>query len=161
MPDTLRDKLIQKGWVTEFHVDTLVSLIEEHYAALAALKPEVPTDEAIKDLAQYDCKFDCFDTTTDDGQDGVSWECWDCELLDFARAVLDRWGNHRGILGSSPQPIPVSERLPGPDDCDAEGRCWWIHSTKWSLLHERQARALSYTYWLPAHALPLPSGEVE
>lgn len=30
--DTLRDKLIQKGWVTPFNADTLVRLIEEHYA---------------------------------------------------------------------------------------------------------------------------------
>jgi len=30
--DTLRDKLIQKGWVTSFNAATLVRLIEEHYA---------------------------------------------------------------------------------------------------------------------------------
>lgn len=44
MTDTLRNKLIQKGWVTEFHADTLVSLIEKHYAALA--KPE-PSEEVV------------------------------------------------------------------------------------------------------------------
>lgn len=32
MTNTLRDKLIQKGWVTPFNAATLVHLIEEHYA---------------------------------------------------------------------------------------------------------------------------------
>jgi hypothetical protein len=34
------------------------------------------------------------------------------------RAVLARWGQPA-------TPIPVAERLPGPEDCDADGRCWW------------------------------------
>lgn len=44
MTDTLRDKLINKGWVTSFNADTLVRLIEEHYAELA--KP-VPVSERL------------------------------------------------------------------------------------------------------------------
>ena len=31
MTETLRDKLIQKGWVTNFNANTLVRLIEQHY----------------------------------------------------------------------------------------------------------------------------------
>jgi hypothetical protein len=46
------------------------------------------------------------------------------EAAEYARAVLARWGNHPGSPDSSTQPIPVSERLPGPEDCDAKGRCW-------------------------------------
>jgi hypothetical protein len=39
-------------------------------------------------------------------------------LMDRARAALARWGS------PSIEPVPVSERLPGPEDCDADGRCW-------------------------------------
>jgi hypothetical protein len=57
MSTTLRDKLIQKGWVTDFNADTLVRLIEEHYAALAELQP-IPVSERLpeastKVLAHY------------------------------------------------------------------------------------------------------------
>lgn len=104
MTDTLRDKLINKGWVTSFNVDTLVRLIEEHYA------------ERIK-------------------------------------------------------PVPVSERLPGPEDCDAEGRCWCgtpsfvnsyavTQSAQWRL-SAPDDRFGSELFWLPARALPLPGQEVE
>jgi hypothetical protein len=64
---------------------------------------------------------------------------------------------------SPPQPIPVSERLPGPEDCDAAGMCWW-----WCFPAERWLRcgipkpdptSQIHTHWLPAHALPLPSKE--
>lgn len=51
----------------------------------------------------------------------------------------------------APVPVSVSERLPGPEDCDAEGKCWWFHD-------EDNA---SCSHWLPANALPLPQGEVE
>lgn len=63
-------------------------------------------------------------------------------------------------------PVAVSERLPGPKDCDADGRCWfgtpksdvmeayWVFR-KWA--HRRSWDA----HWLPAHALPVPGQEVE
>jgi hypothetical protein len=67
-----------------------------------------------------------------------------------------------------PQPVAVSERLPVPEDCDAEGRCWWLKDRAnpehdlllptWHL--QRQGPAGSsffrFTHWLPAHALPAP-----
>lgn len=37
MTESLRNKLIQKGWVSNFNADTLVSLIEEHYAEQGAM----------------------------------------------------------------------------------------------------------------------------
>jgi hypothetical protein len=76
------------------------------------------------------------------------------------RAVLQRWGR------STPQPIPVSERLPGPEDCDAEGRCWFwepdcdYNGLKWALVNRTygcNAQESVFTHWLPFHALPLPS----
>ena len=136
-------------------------------------------------------------------------------VVDFARAVLARWGNPapqppaegevaelvawlreqaEHELGSTfdadyfsedpaarnlnraadllqrlspPQPVPVSERLPGPEDCDGDGLCWWLiepyprpvgpGGKLWSL----SRYCPGSTYWLPAHALPLPAGEVE
>ena len=65
------------------------------------------------------------------------------------------------------QPVPVSERLPGPEECDAEGRCWmgyWDSHTNglgnchktWFWTLEDLSMVDEYTHWLPAHALPLP-----
>jgi len=47
MTETLRDKLIRCGWASNFSVDTLVGLIEKHYAALAQPEPEGPTDKEL------------------------------------------------------------------------------------------------------------------
>lgn len=60
---------------------------------------------------------------------------------------------------SPPQLVPVSERLPGPEDCDAQGRCWHFAPAEgfgaagWSFYQGSE----DDTHWLPAHALPLPS----
>ena len=73
----------------------------------------------------------------------------------LAEAILShpgaRWGR------PTPQPIPVSE-LPGPKDCDAEGRCWWYGEGEdmvgWTY---QDSQGLSYyraTHWLPYWALP-------
>ena len=52
------------------------------------------------------------------------------------------------------EPEPVSERLPGPEDCDEEGRCWWWchHYESWQMDHA----PAHYRHWLPHHALPVP-----
>jgi len=52
MTDTLRDKLIQKGWVTPFNAATLVRLIEEHYADEPAV-PAPPADGEVADLVAW------------------------------------------------------------------------------------------------------------
>lgn len=80
------------------------------------------------------------------------------------------------------QPVPVSERLPGSDDCDEEGRCWlltveddypqWrLHSIQgaqpggamiWVPVDSSPGVMVDcfYTsYWLPAHALPVPTND--
>ena len=68
----------------------------------------------------------------------------------------------------TPQPVAVSERLPGPEDCDEQGRCWaWLpfdldeeeDGDTWRLtpskwLPESWER---WTHWLPANALPTPT----
>lgn len=62
-------------------------------------------------------------------------------------------------------PIPVSERLPGAEDCDEEGRCWYfsyetvIGGANWQLFtEEEQEGFVPPTHWLPTTALPLPEG---
>jgi len=79
MTEPLRDKLIRCGWVTNFNADTLVRLIERHYAALEAQpEPVGPTDE---DLYQLWMDLYAFP----DGPTSL-------ELAYIARAVLQRWG---------------------------------------------------------------------
>lgn len=53
------------------------------------------------------------------------------------------------------EPVPVSERLPGPEDCLDEGWAWFFNPrTGWR--RATQPVHSGYTHWLPATALPLP-----
>lgn len=64
------------------------------------------------------------------------------------------------------EPIAVSERLPGPEDCHFNpgatiGYCWWWHPPAntlgtgwWSF--EPWEWVEDPTHWLPAHSLPIP-----
>jgi hypothetical protein len=73
---------------------------------------------------------------------------------------------------SPPQPVPVSERLPGPEDMTDDGEVWiedpgreypladagdydW-EPHKWILRPIGKFDAQNGLRWLPAHALPLP-----
>jgi hypothetical protein len=90
-------------------------------------------------------------------------------FVDFSHAVLARWAR------PAIEPVPVAERLPGPEDCDAEGQCWWWHPDHkdefgdgWILLKSEWAwgrhdadHSLIYTHWLPHHALPVPQQEAD
>lgn len=65
---------------------------------------------------------------------------------------------------AAPVPVAVSERLPGAEDVCAKLRyCWWWNQEQdvWMYGDASHADHAVYTHWLPAHALPLPSGEVE
>ena len=82
------------------------------------------------------------------------------DLTPFAESVLTRYAR------PTIQPVPVSERLPGPEDCDAEGRCWWFvpedeeRPSGWDLDGQPPAREIRFygnTHWLPHHALPTPT----
>ena len=59
----------------------------------------------------------------------------------------------------APTPIPVAERLPGPEDCDAGGQCWWWDTAAESWILSLYASWTDYTHWLPANALPVPSND--
>ena len=75
----------------------------------------------------------------------------------------DRLNRARAALAEQPvgpTPIPVAERLPGSEDCDTEGRCWWFDSGTWILLSFSQGFSWGrITHWLPANALPVPADD--
>jgi len=112
--------------------------------ALSQPEPVAPTDEELDELKD--------DYWWLDANHSKPW-------IPFARAVLARWGT------PAIQPVPVSERLPGPEDCDAEGRCWWFvpeddeQPSNWYLDGQPPAREIRFygnTHWLPHYALPTP-----
>jgi hypothetical protein len=78
----------------------------------------------------------------------TSFDIRQADRLDRAAELLQRL--------SPPQPVPVSERLPG------DQLCWWFevdedcgYGSTWTLLRIRGSTT-DRTHWLPAHALPLP-----
>jgi hypothetical protein len=62
------------------------------------------------------------------------------------------------------QPVPVSKRLPGAEDCDGEGRCWFctpsssVMDANWVYRKAKHRRSWN-THWLPHWALPVPGVE--
>lgn len=85
------------------------------------------------------------------------------DVADLCTAVLARWG--RPAL----RPVPVSERLPGPEDCGPKGSghvgcCWqWEPDINgheplgsWNLQHRDWASDGDVTHWISHHALPVP-----
>ena len=83
-------------------------------------------------------------------------------LATEARAALAQ-PEPQGATGRSAiEPVPIAKRLPRPEDCDAEGKCWWwaYYDEEWVLdAPPRHMPAL--THWLPHHALPVPQQEAE
>ena len=97
------------------------------------------------------------------------------ELVAWLRESLDsalQSGNSKSIknhcrlldvLGRpTPQPVAVSERLPGPEDCDEQGRCWLFGYVEgdWRLISATNSGIpklkYCFSHWLPANALPTP-----
>lgn len=90
-----------------------------------------------------------------------------CYVLDAdtgAIASLEAAGPGRfealPVLVPAAQPVAVSERLPGSDDCDEQGRCWVFDDQlglpSWTLIRVQGEILALDMYWLPANALPLP-----
>lgn len=128
---------------------------------LAQPEPQGPSDEELLELMpetmrdefSYAAKV-CSDATGGQVKPGIFRVCLNHTALEYARAVLTRFGR------PAVEPVVVSERLPGPEDCDAEG-CCWLYSGRYGRW-ERLLHNLSqgYTHWLPHHALPVPGAEV-
>jgi hypothetical protein len=83
------------------------------------------------------------------------------DVATFARAVLARYAR------PAIEPVPVSERLPGPEDCDAEGRCWLRGKVEgdWRLLNPARSGVpqlkYCFSHHLPHHALPIPTPTIQ
>ena len=79
------------------------------------------------------------------------------ELLNFAHAILARWGR------PTIEPVPVAERPWEREGwCDAEQACWAIgHRDRWERVYVpgRDWSNPTYTHLLPHHALPVPGAE--
>ncbi len=119
-------------------------LVQQARAALAKPEPQMPTDEELK--ATY---WEAFKDAAPCGAD----ESW----LAGLRAVA-RWGR------PAIEPVPVSERLPRPRDCDTDGRCW-VGINLGSCGHRSWILDLiadnDSGCWLPHHALPVPQQETD
>jgi len=123
-------------------------------AALDLAQPvaEGPTDDEIYKLALEG------DFLVDVG-DGFS--CMVQDEIEFAHAVLAKWGNSQGILDSSPQPVPYTERLQAVEALAADavrglryierthGR---LYGVGWDRVFDAAAK------FLPSNALPTPRG---
>jgi len=74
----------------------------------------------------------------------------DLPMLDYARAVLARWGT------PAIQPVPVSERWPEFSDCNPFEAVWAFNPVldHWKLTRINQT---IHTHWLPHWALPMPA----
>ena len=155
-------------WPQEDEV-ALLAAVERARAALAQPEPEGPTLDDIWEL----CEEHGFILA-----DGTSEEESACVLWEIARAILARWGR------PTPQPIPVSERLPGlieqaliKAECAlsdiAEGEAEESEGDPLEWAEKRAADALARirpvmrqhqiqtSEWppLPAHALPVPADD--
>lgn len=90
----------------------------------------------------------------------------DAAIIWDALKKLERLENLQPQFGVGLTPVPLTERLPGPDDCDAEGRCWVGYA---SFVDEIDFGSINYNpswelckvtladeVWLPHDALPTP-----
>jgi hypothetical protein len=79
----------------------------------------------------------------------------------LAEAILSHPGSR---WSPTTEPVPVAERLPGAEDCDAEGRCWMFDPCdrgwwSYSPALPSDGDPAPFTHWLPHHALPVPGAE--
>jgi hypothetical protein len=84
------------------------------------------------------------------------------DVVPAMRRALELWGH----ATPQPSPVPVAERLPGPEDCDAGGRCWLCGKVEgeWRLISAFNPGVphlkYCFSHWLPHNALPAPGAEV-
>ena len=126
-------------------------------AALAQPEPVAPTDQEIEEWADA-----CPEAPLEETDPEVhGWRrCFTAkEFSETIRAALVRFGR------PTPQPVAVSERLPGPEDCDEQGRCWMFGNIEgdWRLISTINSGLPNlkycFSHWLPANALPIPEAQ--
>ena len=112
-------------------------------------EPAAPTDEELTLVYAY-----AVAAAVDNKRGPFKTEDAEAAQLAGLRAVLARYAR------PTIQPVPVSERLPRPEDCDAEGRCWIFMpdigtDPSWRLTDPRDIGPY-HTHWFPATALLTP-----
>ncbi len=143
-PDCFNFAMDFLGGTEEVEVRNYIERLESAArAVLAQPEPQGPTDEELLASVRH---FYGDQAAADMGAE---------DDLRTARAVFARWGR------PAIEPVSGSERLPGPEDCDAEGRCWWWNSYEnmWDLIdleYRVRAEFPHSTHWLPRWALPVP-----
>jgi hypothetical protein len=61
-------------------------------------------------------------------------------------------------IPSTQTPISVNDRLPGPDDCDVDGKCWfWATSLSGWLYRDAEDVHSGISHWLPYNAIQIPT----
>jgi hypothetical protein len=162
----------------ELGIDEIVWFAQQQALARwgrPAIEPEGPP--AVMTSALLHPAYEPDDGSADGAQMvGMAWwrpvmGCDSLQLVvDNARNILrSRWGR------PAVKPVPVSEGMPGPEDCapwpdepDCDPWCWAAKDidggwewTQLSIGHfssdlGRVYRKRGYTHWLPHHALPVP-----
>jgi len=144
--------------------ENMIPLVDRARAALEAQpEPQGPTDEELFKVYSRAVAADIDEQhrALQHINGGANAPDRNRAMVTGLRAVLSRWGR------PAIEPVPVSERLPGSEDCDAEGRCW-LHqphpatpeTPEWRLMPARYASTIyGTTHWLPRWALPVPGVE--
>jgi hypothetical protein len=144
-------KDLECGWPGE---DPEQDLLDRARAELAQPEPAAPTDEEIEEWADAASEAPLEEMDPEI----YGWRrCFTKEQFGASiREALACWGT------PAIQPVPVSERLPGPEDCDSEGRCWMFDPCDRGRWCYREALPSDgdpepFTHRLPHHALPMPA----
>jgi hypothetical protein len=135
---------------------------------LAQPEPQGPTDEKLLELMPETMRDEfsyaartCSDAMGGRVKPGIFRVALNTAALEYAQAVLQRYGR------PAIEPVPVAERLPGPEDCDAKGRCWMCGKVDrdWRLISIDNPGVpqlkYAFSHWLPHWALPVPQQEAE
>jgi hypothetical protein len=83
---------------------------------------------------------------------------WSASADDIARQIDELMR-----LRAQQKTVPMSERLPGPEDCDEQGRCWMFGNVEgdWRLISTINPGIpklkYCFSHWLPANDIPTPS----
>jgi hypothetical protein len=137
-PESIKGRIAKADAAIEASMKRVRAIAAAPARALTQPEPEGPTDAEMQDLALHCVK----------GNKSVEW---------VIQEALARWGR------PAIEPVPVDKRLPGPEDCDANGIVWaWDNGClRWDTAFWDAAfpSDTDITHWLPHHALPVPQQE--
>lgn len=150
-PDCFNFAMDFLGGTEEVEVRNYIERLESA-ASAAQPEPAAPTDEEIEEWADAASEAPLEEMDPEI----YGWRrCFTKEEFGASiRAALTRWGT------PAIQPVPASERLPGPENKTTDDECWFWDpiSGCWFLLPGSPLND-HYTHWLPHWALPVPGVE--